>query len=68
MLLAGSWNLDPWFVDVEIVTMIEIPIGYVGVMVSYVGREPAPGARRPGARGGSHPLRRRRAAETRWKW
>jgi uncharacterized membrane protein YqiK len=39
VLLAGAWNLNPWFVKVELVPMTEIPIGYVGVVVSYVGRE-----------------------------
>jgi uncharacterized membrane protein YqiK len=39
VLLSGSWNLNPWFVGVELVPMTEIPIGYVGVVVSYVGRE-----------------------------
>ncbi|MDX2012414.1 MAG: SPFH domain-containing protein [Myxococcaceae bacterium] len=39
VLLAGSWNLNPWFVRVDLVPMTEIPIGFVGVVVSYVGRE-----------------------------
>jgi uncharacterized membrane protein YqiK len=39
VLLSGSWNLNPWFVQVEQVPLYEIPIGYVGVVVSYVGRE-----------------------------
>jgi len=39
VLLAGSWNLNPWFVEVEQVPLTEIPIGYVGVVVSYVGGE-----------------------------
>jgi len=39
VLLAGSWNLNPWFVEVEPVTLTEVPIGYVGVVVSYVGNE-----------------------------
>jgi uncharacterized membrane protein YqiK len=39
VLLAGSWNLNPWFVEVKLVPMVEIPIGYVGVVVSYVGQE-----------------------------
>ena len=39
VLLSGSWNLNPWFVQVELVPMTEIPIGYVGVVVSYVGSE-----------------------------
>jgi uncharacterized membrane protein YqiK len=39
VLLSGSWNLNPWFVELTLVPMVEIPIGYVGVVVSYVGRE-----------------------------
>jgi len=39
VLLSGSWNLNPWFVQVETIDMTEVPIGYVGVVVSYVGRE-----------------------------
>ncbi len=38
VLLSGSWNLNPWFVVVEQVPMTEIPIGYVGVVISYVGK------------------------------
>jgi uncharacterized membrane protein YqiK len=37
VLLSGTWNLNPWFVSVEAIAMTEIPIGYVGVVVSYVG-------------------------------
>jgi uncharacterized membrane protein YqiK len=39
VLLSGSWNLNPWLVQVEPVALTEIPIGYVGVVVSYVGQE-----------------------------
>jgi uncharacterized membrane protein YqiK len=39
VLLAGSWNLNPWFVQVELTPMLQIPIGQVGVVVSYVGKE-----------------------------
>jgi uncharacterized membrane protein YqiK len=39
VLLSGSWNLNPWFVKIEPVPLTEIPIGYVGVVVSYVGGE-----------------------------
>ncbi len=39
VLLSGAWNLNPWFVQVEQVPMTEIPIGYVGVVISYVGKE-----------------------------
>jgi len=35
VLLSGTWNLNPWFVSVEPIPMTEIPIGYVGVVVSY---------------------------------
>ncbi len=38
VLLAGSWNLNPWFVQVEQVPMTQIPIGYVGVVISFVGK------------------------------
>jgi len=37
ILLSGSWNLNPWFVEAEQVPMTEIPIGYVGVVISFVG-------------------------------
>lgn len=39
VLLSGSWNLNPWFVRLQLIPMTEIPIGYVGVVVSYVGLE-----------------------------
>jgi len=39
VLLSGSWNLNPWLVRVDPVPLTEIPIGYVGVVVSYVGRD-----------------------------
>ncbi len=39
VLLSGSWNLNPWFVTVDFIAMLEIPIGWVGVVVSFVGRE-----------------------------
>jgi uncharacterized membrane protein YqiK len=38
VLLSGSWNLNPWFVQVEQVPMTEVPIGHVGVVISYVGQ------------------------------
>jgi len=33
-----SWNLNPWFVQVEQTPMTEVPIGHVGVVISYVGK------------------------------
>ena len=37
ILLSGTWNLNPWFAQVEQVAMVQIPIGYVGVVISFVG-------------------------------
>ena len=37
VLLAGRWFINPWFAEVKTVDMIDIPVGYVGVIVSYVG-------------------------------
>jgi len=39
VILAGSYFLNPWFTKVEMVRMTEIPIGHVGVIISYVGEE-----------------------------
>lgn len=39
VILAGSYNLNPWAVLVEEIPMTEIPIGYVGVVISYIGQE-----------------------------
>ena len=39
VILAGSYYLNPWFIQVEQIKMTEIPIGYVGVVISYVGTE-----------------------------
>ena len=38
VLLSGTWNLNPWFAQVEQVPMVQIPIGSVGVVISFVGR------------------------------
>lgn len=38
-ILAGTYYLNPWFMQVEQVKMTEIPIGYVGVVISFVGNE-----------------------------
>ena len=39
VILAGSYNLNPWAVQVEETPMTEIPIGYVGVVISYIGQD-----------------------------
>jgi len=38
VILAGQWNLNPWFVSVKAVEMTSVPIGHVGVVTSYVGK------------------------------
>jgi uncharacterized membrane protein YqiK len=37
VILAGSYYLNPWFATVEQVDMLQIPIGNVGVVNSFVG-------------------------------
>ena len=39
VILAGAYFLNPWFAKMEMVKMTEIPIGHVGVVISYVGAE-----------------------------
>jgi len=39
VILAGSYNLNPWAIQVEEIPMTEIPIGYVGVVISFIGAE-----------------------------
>ena len=38
-ILAGTYNLNPWAVQLEEVQMTEIPIGHVGVVISFVGED-----------------------------
>ncbi len=40
VLTQGEWNLNPWFVKVEQVPQTKIDPEEVGVVVSYVGKEP----------------------------
>ena len=39
VILAGTYNINPWAVTIEEVKMTEIPIGSVGVVVSFVGED-----------------------------
>jgi uncharacterized membrane protein YqiK len=39
VILAGSYNLNPWAVQIEETPMTEIPIGHVGVVISYIGQD-----------------------------
>lgn len=36
---AGNYSFNPWAIQVEKVPMTQIPIGHVGVVISYVGKE-----------------------------
>jgi len=37
IILAGNYNINPWFAEIEEHELMEVPIGYVGVVVSFVG-------------------------------
>ncbi len=39
IILAGSYNINPWAIQLEEVPMTDIPIGYVGVVISYIGQD-----------------------------
>ncbi len=39
VILAGSYNLNPWAVQIEEIPMTEIAIGFVGVVISYTGQD-----------------------------
>ena len=39
IILAGQYNLNPWFVEVKLADLVEVPIGHVGVVVSFVGSD-----------------------------
>lgn len=39
VILAGTYSLNPWGVQIEQIAMTEIAIGNVGVVISYVGEE-----------------------------
>lgn len=39
VIQAGNYSLNPWAVEVEKVPMTQIPIGHVGVIISFVGEE-----------------------------
>ena len=37
IMLAGTYNINPWFCEIEEHPLFEVPIGHVGVVVSFVG-------------------------------
>ncbi len=39
VIQAGNYSLNPWAVDIEEVPMTQIPIGHVGVVISFVGKD-----------------------------
>lgn len=39
VILAGSYNLNPWAIQLEEIPMTEIAIGFVGVVISYMGQD-----------------------------
>jgi uncharacterized membrane protein YqiK len=39
VIQAGNYSLNPWAVEIEKVEMTKIPIGHVGVIISFVGKE-----------------------------
>lgn len=41
VMLAGSYFLNPWAFEVEVVPMTDVPIGHVGVVISYIGEDGA---------------------------
>lgn len=40
IIQAGTYYINPLFVQIELVEMVEVPIGYVGVVNAFVGKEP----------------------------
>ena len=39
VVLAGSYYINLWAVQIEQTPMTEVPIGYVGVVISYIGED-----------------------------
>jgi uncharacterized membrane protein YqiK len=39
VVLAGSYYINPWAVNIEEIPMTEVPIGHVGVVISYIGED-----------------------------
>ncbi|MBO0947673.1 SPFH domain-containing protein [Fibrella forsythiae] len=39
VVLAGSYYINPWAVQIEQIPMTEVAIGHVGVVISYIGED-----------------------------
>ncbi|GAO41363.1 SPFH domain-containing protein [Flavihumibacter petaseus] len=39
VMLAGSYFINPWAIQIEEIPMTHVPIGHVGVVISYIGED-----------------------------
>ncbi len=39
VVLAGSYFINPWAIQIEEIPMTDVPIGFVGVVISYIGED-----------------------------
>lgn len=39
VILAGSYFINPWAFQIEAIPMTDVPIGHVGVVISYIGED-----------------------------
>ncbi len=39
VMLAGSYFINPWAFQIETIPMTDVPIGHVGVVISYIGED-----------------------------
>jgi len=39
VILAGSYFINPWAIQIEEIPMTDVPIGNVGVVISYIGED-----------------------------
>lgn len=39
VILAGSYYINPWAIQIEEIPMTDVPIGHVGVVISYIGED-----------------------------
>jgi uncharacterized membrane protein YqiK len=39
VVLAGSYYINPWAIQIEEIPMTDVPIGNVGVVISYIGED-----------------------------
>jgi uncharacterized membrane protein YqiK len=39
VILAGNYYINPWAIQIEEIPMTDVPIGHVGVVISYIGED-----------------------------